>query len=196
MVALVGESGSGKTTLARALALLGDIDSGQILLHGKTVNLSGPNRIRPIEYYGQVQMIFQDPFASLNNLKTVRHIIGRALKLHGRATSRQEVEQRTLELLETVHLTPASEFIDRYPSSMSGGQRQRLAIASAQAEQAAIYIFDEPTSGVGWRQLQSISALLRSLAASGAVVIVITHDHEFIQESVTRIIDMTDINKN
>ena len=97
------------------------------------------------------------------------------------------------EILHRLHLAGMAQ---RHPQSLPGGQRQRLAIASAQAEQAEVYIFDEPTSGVGWRQLQSISALLRSLAAIGAVVIVITHDHEFIQESVTRIIDMTDINKN
>ena len=101
-----------------------------------------------------------------------------------------------IDVNEILHRLDLEEMDQRHPQSLSGGQRQRLAIASAQAEQAEVYIFDEPTSGVGWRQLQSISALLRSLAASGAVVIVITHDHEFIQESVTRIIDMTEINKN
>ena len=101
-----------------------------------------------------------------------------------------------IDVNEILHRLDLAGMAQRHPQSLSGGQRQRLAIASAQAEQAAIYIFDEPTSGVGWRQLQSISALLRSLAASRAVVIVITHDHEFIQESVTRIIDMTEINKN
>ena len=80
-----------------------------------------------------------------------------------------------------------------HPQSLSEGQRQRLAIAVAEAEDAQIYVFDEPTSGVGWRHLQSISALLRLLADSGAVVIVITHDHEFIRESATRIIDMTEV---
>lgn len=177
VVALVGESGSGKTTLARALALLGDIDSGQILLHGKTVNLSGPNRIKPIEYYGQVQMIFQDPFASLNNLKTVRHIIGRALKLHGRATSRQEVEQRTLELLETVHLTPASEFIDRYPSSMSGGQRQRVSIARSLAVEPSVLLADEPTSMLDVSIRIGVLNLLDELRHErGVSILYITHD--------------------
>src|SRR5699024_10747624 len=77
IVALVGESGSGKTTLARALSLHQEVDSGEILLSGRPVRHRGPDRIKPREYYGDVQMIFQDPFASLNHLKTVRHIIGR-----------------------------------------------------------------------------------------------------------------------
>ena len=109
IVALVGESGSGKTTLARTLSLHQRIDDGEILLKGRPVRLTGAHRVKPRDYYGDVQMIFQDPFASLNHLKTIRHIIGRAVKLHSGLTSKKDVEKRTLELLETVHLTPAKD---------------------------------------------------------------------------------------
>lgn len=177
IVALVGESGSGKTTLARALALHQDIDEGEIALKGKPVRLKGAGRVKPREYYGEVQMIFQDPFASLNHLKTIRHIIGRAVKLHSGLTSRKDIEARTLELLETVHLTPARDYIDRYPSALSGGQRQRISIARALAVDPAVILADEPTSMLDVSIRIDVLNLLDELRRTkGVAILYITHD--------------------
>lgn len=177
IVALVGESGSGKTTLARTLALFQDIDSGAIRLKGRAVRGAGAVRTRPREYYGEVQMIFQDPFASLNHLKTIRHIIGRAVKIHSGLTSRKDVEARTLELLETVHLTPAEDYIDRYPSALSGGQRQRISIARALAVDPTVILADEPTSMLDVSIRIDVLNLLAELRREkGVAVLYITHD--------------------
>lgn len=177
IVALVGESGSGKTTLARALALFQDIDSGEIRLKDRAVRRTGRGRIRPREYYGEVQMIFQDPFASLNHLKTIRHIIGRAVRLHSGLQGKKAVEERTLELLETVHLTPAEDYIDRYPSALSGGQRQRISIARALAVDPAVILADEPTSMLDVSIRIDVLNLLAELRREkGVAVLYITHD--------------------
>lgn len=177
IVSLVGESGSGKTTLARSLALLNPIDAGEILLDGEPAVLSGQGRIQALDYYRDVQFIFQDPFASLNSLKTIRHILGRALKLHGRATSKKEIERRTIELLETVHLTPATEYIDRYPTALSGGQRQRISIARALAVEPKVILADEPTSMLDVSIRVDILNLLDELRRTqGVSILFITHD--------------------
>ncbi|WKS65623.1 ABC transporter ATP-binding protein [Corynebacterium accolens] len=179
VTALIGPNGAGKTTLARIICgLASPKRGGSLRLNSKRVGAAARRR--------SAYMVMQDVGRQLFAATTEEEVtLGLAKK-----------KRDHIDVNEILHRLDLAEMAQRHPQSLSGGQRQRLAIASAQAEQAEVYIFDEPTSGVGWRQLQSISALLRSLAASGAVVIVITHDHEFIQESVTRIIDMTDINKN
>ncbi|MGP9538308.1 ABC transporter ATP-binding protein [Brachybacterium sp. AOP43-C2-M15] len=177
IVALVGESGSGKTTLARALGLFQDIDSGQIRLSGRPVRGRGKDSVRPRDYYGEVQMIFQDPFASLNQLKTIRHIIGRAVRIHSGLRGRRAVEERTLELLETVHLTPAEDYIDRYPSALSGGQRQRISIARALAVDPTVILADEPTSMLDVSIRIDVLNLLSELRREkGVAILYITHD--------------------
>ncbi|MGP5056139.1 ABC transporter ATP-binding protein [Brachybacterium paraconglomeratum] len=177
IVALVGESGSGKTTFARTMGLFQDIDSGQVLLEGQPIQGDGRRRLRPREFYGEVQMIFQDPFASLNHLKTIRHIIGRAVRLHSGLRSRRPVEERTLELLETVHLTPAEDYIDRYPSALSGGQRQRISIARALAVNPSVILADEPTSMLDVSIRVDVLNLLAELRRErGVAILYITHD--------------------
>lgn len=177
IVAIVGESGSGKTTFARTLGLFQGIDSGEILLEGKTIQGDGKASLRPREFYGKVQMIFQDPFGSLNHLKTIRHIIGRAVRIHSGLRSRKAIEARTLELLETVHLTPAKDYIDRYPSALSGGQRQRISIARALAVDPSVILADEPTSMLDVSIRVDVLNLLAELRQEkGVAILYITHD--------------------
>jgi len=133
VTALVGESGSGKSTVARMLARLYDPTSGEVLFDGKDIaHVRG--RRDMLAYRSEVQMIFQDPFGSLNPVKTVRHHLVRPLLIHGRV-KRGEVDERVEELLETVGLTPAANYVAKYPHELSGGQRQRVAIARALADE-------------------------------------------------------------
>ncbi|MGC0252505.1 ABC transporter ATP-binding protein [Pseudactinotalea sp. Z1748] len=177
IVSLVGESGSGKSTLARAMNLLQQVDSGEIRLDGQPVVTRGRGKVKPLQYYKDVQMIFQDPFGSLNGLKPVSHIIGRALKLHGLAGTRAEVRERTLEVLERVHLSPAKEYIDRYPTALSGGQMQRIAIARALAVEPKVILADEPTSMLDVSIRLGVLNLLSELRdKQGVSILYITHD--------------------
>ena len=177
IVALVGESGSGKSTLARALNLLQTTDSGEIRMDGHPVVSHGKDKVKPLDYYNDVQMIFQDPFGSLNTLKPIGHIIGRVLKLHGMAKTRAEVRQRTLELLELVHLTPGEDFIDRFPTSLSGGQMQRISIARSLAVKPKVILADEPTSMLDVSIRIGVLNLLRELRdTEGVSILYITHD--------------------
>jgi len=144
ITALVGESGSGKSTVARLIARLYDPTAGSVLFEGEDV--TGQRRKRDVRRYrSQVQMIFQDPFGSLNPVKTIRHHLARPLRIHDRAP-RDGVDGRIRELLETVGLVPAERYLEKYPHELSGGQRQRVAIARALAAEPTVLVADEPTS--------------------------------------------------
>lgn len=175
IVALVGESGSGKTTVARLLSLYYPASDGEILLNGKPIHAAHRRAAR--EYYGQVQLLFQDPFASLNSLHSVRHILGRALRIHRRARGRAEVESRIVELLERVNLHPAREFINKYPHEMSGGQRQRIVIARALAVGPQVMLGDEPISMLDVSiRLDILNLLTKLREEEGMAMLYITHD--------------------
>ena len=144
VTALVGESGSGKSTVARLLAHLYEPTSGLVLFEGGDASkLSG--RKEELHYRSQVQMIFQDPFSSLNPVKTVRHHLERPLRLH-HVVPRPQIEERVYELLQTVGLTPPEHIAEKYPHQLSGGGRQRVAIARALAVEPKVVLADEPTS--------------------------------------------------
>jgi peptide/nickel transport system ATP-binding protein len=174
-VALVGESGSGKSTVARLLLRLETPDGGEILLDGEDV-LARERRSASLAYRGRVQMVFQDPFGSLNPVHDVAHHLVRPLLRHHRA-SRAEVRSRALELLRVAGLEPAEEFIDRHPYELSGGQRQRVAIARALAVDPDLLVADEPTSMLDVSIRMGVLNLLAELKRErGLAILLITHD--------------------
>jgi oligopeptide/dipeptide ABC transporter ATP-binding protein len=139
---LVGESGCGKTTLARSLMRLLDPTAGSICFHGREISKAGRRELRPLRR--EMQMVFQDPFASLNPRKTVSQTVGTPLRLHG--TGGDEVAGRVGELLDRVGLS--AEHAGRYPHEFSGGQRQRIGIARALALEPKLIVLDEPVSAL------------------------------------------------
>ena len=172
IVALVGESGSGKTTLARLLARFHRPTSGEIRLRGEPVG-----RRDDRTYHRDVQMVFQDPFGSLNPLHRVRYNLERALKLHHGVKDKAELERRVLELLERVSLVPARDFVDKFPHELSGGQRQRVVIARALAVEPAVLLGDEPISMLDVSiRLDMLNLLARLREEEGLALLYITHD--------------------
>jgi peptide/nickel transport system ATP-binding protein len=175
IVALVGESGAGKSTLARIVARLERADAGALKLEGADVLRTEP-RHASLAYRARVQMVFQDPFASLNPVHRVRHHLERPLLLHGRARP-ADVAARVVELVESVGLHPAADFVDRYPHDLSGGQRQRVAVARALAAGPKVIIADEPTSMLDASTRVGVLDLLRRLTSErGIAILLITHD--------------------
>ncbi|GAA2499502.1 ABC transporter ATP-binding protein [Winogradskya humida] len=176
VVALVGESGSGKSTVARLLAQLYPRTDGDIQLHGASSRVKGGRQFRA--YAKKVQMIFQDPFASLNPVHTIRYHLTRALKIHGNAGSNaQELEQALTELLNRVSLTPPERYLDKFPHELSGGQRQRVAIARALGANPEALLADEPVSMLDVSIRLGVLNLLRDLKERlNLAILYITHD--------------------
>lgn len=176
ITAIVGESGSGKSTLARVVARLLQPTAGQILLDGRDVLLDEP-RGPSLGYRRRVQMVFQDPFASLNPVYDVAHHLARPMLRHGLLDKGRERNGQIHALLESVGLTPGNEFSSKRPHQMSGGQRQRVAIARALAVQPDIILADEPTSMLDVSIRIGILNLLEQLREERALsYLYITHD--------------------
>jgi peptide/nickel transport system ATP-binding protein len=174
VTALAGESGSGKSTVARLLAKLYEPTAGSVVFDGKDIAHEKGTR-KTLAYRSQVQMIFQDPFGSLNPVKTVRHHIARPLKIHGLA--QDNVEGRILSLLDTVGLVPPKHIADKYPHEISGGQRQRVSIARALAVEPRVVIADEPISMLDVSIRIGILNLIADLKEQhGLSFLYVTHD--------------------
>jgi peptide/nickel transport system ATP-binding protein len=175
VVALVGESGSGKSTAARLLAGQEHPSAGTIRLNDQPVEPSGRRAFR--RYKSEVQLVFQDPFASLNPAHTVRYHIERPLRLHQGHLSRDEVGKQAAALMDQVRLTPAETFLAKYPHELSGGQRQRVSFARALAAKPSVLLADEPVSMLDVSIRLEMLALLDDLRQRlQLAMLYITHD--------------------
>ena len=179
---LVGESGSGKSTIMRALTGLAPNWSGEMLVNGTPVaHRRGP------DFYRTVQMVFQDPYASLHPRQTVDQVLSETLRLHGIANR----DARVVELLEAVGLGATFRF--RYPHQLSGGQRQRVAVARALAPEPSILLLDEPTSALDVSVQAEILNLLADLRDErGLTFFMVSHDLAVVAHLCQRVAVMKD----
>jgi len=176
VVSLVGESGSGKSTVARLIARLEAPTKGRIFFKGRNVLEIEPSKAS-LGYRGEVQMIFQDPFGSLNAVYTVGHHLARPLLIHKKVHGRSELSDQVTSLLEAVGLYPAREFVDKHPHQLSGGQRQRVSIARALAVDPELILADEPTSMLDVSIRMDVLNLIERLKEQrGIAYLYITHD--------------------
>lgn len=173
--ALVGESGSGKTTIARMLARIYDPTSGTIRFRGEPIKMGGGSALH--NYRRHVQLIFQDPFSSLNPVHSVRYHLSRPLHVFGHVSNQADETEQILALLNRVSLTPAEQFIEKYPHQLSGGQRQRVAIARSLAAKPEVLLADEPVSMLDVSiRLDILNLLLRLKDEEQLALLFITHD--------------------
>ncbi len=181
---LVGESGCGKSTTGRCVLRLIEPSSGKVVFDGKNVlSLSG-DELRAIRR--DIQIIFQDPYASLNPRMTVAAIIGEALVIHGLAKTKQQFHDRIAELLETVGLK--ADHMSRYPHEFSGGQRQRIGIARALAVEPKLIICDEPVSALDVSIQAQVINLLEDLQQKFSIAyLFIAHDLSVVEHISRRV---------
>ncbi len=181
--AIVGESGSGKSTLARLIIGLEQPDSGSIKWGESIVSDNDNNTSRNKEFYRKVQMVFQNPYLSLNPKKKVRSSLSKPFRVHG-----EKFDDHMLgSLLEKVDLSPPEVFLDKYPHELSGGQRQRISIARSIALKPKLIILDEPTSALDVTTKVQILDLLKKLQTeSDLTLMVISHELPFLKTYGTR----------
>lgn len=175
VLCLVGESGCGKTTTGKMIAGLLPTSSGRITYRGKDIaTISGADRK---EYRLGVQMVHQDPYASLNPIQTVYQILSAPLQHHGFTRGDADTKRRVRELLEIVDLTPPDDFLEKYPHQLSGGQRQRVSVARALTVQPKFIVADEAVSMVDVSiRISLLKMFTRLKDEMGVGVLLITHD--------------------
>ena len=184
ILGVVGESGSGKSTLARILCGVEKPTAGRISILGHHISEVYPRSLR-----GRIQMVFQDPFSSLNPRMKVKEIIAEPMKVQGRG--KDEIERRVAELLLLMGLAPSD--MDKYPHEFSGGQRQRISIARALAVVPEILVLDEPTSSLDvFVQAQIINLLLEIKERFGLTYIFISHNIPLVVKIADRVVVMKD----
>ena len=188
-VGLVGESGSGKTTTGRAIARLLPITAGSV--HYEGLDLATLSRRDFFAYRKKIQVIFQDPFGSLNPRMTVYSIIAEPLDIHFKDWSNSQKQARVADLLEQVGLS--AEFMQRYPHQFSGGQRQRIGIARALAVEPDFIVCDEPVSALDVSVQAQIINLLQDLQDElGLTYLFIAHDLAVIEHISDQVLVMTE----
>lgn len=180
---LLGESGSGKSTLARLVTRLTDSSSGDILFQGRSLVGLSDREMRLVRE--QIQIVFQNPYSSLNPRMTVRQLIGEPLVVHNR-TSGKALDNRVREMMSLVGLNP--EHTNRFPHEFSGGQRQRIMVARALVLQPKLLILDEPTSALDVSvQAQVLNLLIELQRTLGLTYLLITHDMSVVRYMCDRI---------
>jgi oligopeptide/dipeptide ABC transporter ATP-binding protein len=181
---IVGETGCGKSTTARLLVRLLDPTDGQILFNGEDVSVRKGEGLKAL--HREVQMIFQDPYSSLNPRKTVGSIIGEPFAIHGMLKGREERKRRVQELMDRVGLNP--EHYNRYPHEFSGGQRQRIGVARAIALEPKVLVADEPVSALDVSIQAQVLNLLRGLQREmGLTLVFIAHDLSVVRHMCDRV---------
>lgn len=186
IVALVGESGSGKSTTARGILRLVPLESGRVVLDGSDITTLSDRELRP--HRRHAQMVFQDPYSSLDPAMTVADLVTESLRLGGRRP-KSECYERSRVLLENVGMR--AEHLDRYPAEFSGGQRQRIAIARALAPEPRLIVCDEAVSALDVSTQNQIIVLLRELRArSGVAILFISHDLGVVRQLADRTVVM------
>ncbi len=187
-VGLVGESGSGKTTVGRAVLRLLEPTAGEIRFDGCDITNASHHELRPLRK--QMQMVFQDPFGSLNPRMTIASIVGEALKIHFVQMDRNARRDRIAELLRRVGLKP--EHMNRYPHEFSGGQRQRIGIARALAVEPKFSVCDEPVSALDVSVQAAIINLMQDLQEQYRLTyLFIAHDLAVVEHISDRVLVMT-----
>lgn len=181
---IVGESGCGKSTLGKSICKLIEPTEGSILLDGEEISKYSPRQMRAIRK--KVQMVFQDPYASLNPRMSVRDIIAEPLIIHGLAKTRQETDAKVIDLLRRVGLD--DYHANRYPHEFSGGQRQRIGIARALAVQPELIIADEPVSALDVSIQSQVLNLMNELKkANHLTYIFVAHDLSVVEHISDRV---------
>ena len=191
---IVGESGSGKTTLGMALLALQPISSGRVEMGGQRIDNAGRGALRGMRK--RMQVVFQDPFASLSPRMTVGQIVGEGLALHRADLAKAERDRLVLDMLDEVGLNAAGgvgNVLERYPHEFSGGQRQRIAIARAVVLRPEVLVLDEPTSALDVSVQQQVLALLADLQRHyGMSYLFISHDLAVVRAMSHRVLVMKD----
>jgi peptide/nickel transport system ATP-binding protein len=183
-LALVGESGCGKSTVGRAILRLFDITAGQVVLDGRRIDDLSPGALRPLRR--RVQVVFQDPFASLNPRMRVRDIIAEPIRNFGIARSSADITQRIDALMDKVRLP--RDAVNRWPHEFSGGQRQRIGIARALAAEPDLIVCDEAVSALDVSVKAQIVNLLQDLQRElGLALLFISHDLAIIEHMTHRV---------
>lgn len=181
-VIIIGPSGSGKSTFLRTLNLLESIDSGDIIFEGNKIN----TKINVDEYRQKIGMVFQS-FNLFNNLTVKENIMLAPVTL--KLKTKEEAEKEAIKLLEKINL---KDKIDKYPSQLSGGEKQRVAIVRALAMNPKMMLFDEPTSALDPEMVGEVLNLMKDLVDDGMTMIIVTHEMSFAKDIGSKIVFMDD----